>query len=534
MQTPQTLNIIQLIEKNSITRLSKDYENRLINKIKENFTENQQQMFLGTFFCLLNYDLKKDFVVDFDNVWKWLGFSRKDPAKRLLEKHFMADIDYKTVLRRSVENLEGGRPFEEIMLNVKTFKKFCLKAGTKKADEIHDYYTNLEELLQETINEQTNELCEQIRVKNDESERKDIELRRIEEEKERILEEKNIEMQAIKEEKEKLEKKYIKPPKMTVDQKNVVYLITTDEGEKNREYAVGKSFSLSKRIEEYNNNKIHDFKVAYYVSLKSPDMMDIVETTVLMKLDEYKSKANRDVYRLPESCDLKIFTDIFDECVKFFEDVENFRYAKKSQKTDPEKAKEYREENREKIQERQKEYIDRNLEPLNEMRRIINAENPEISAAKCKKYYDGHREQVISQVMDHYYDNREVILEERKEFYQNNREVILEERKDYYEENYETKIAPQREALEQCECGMTITHYCMKKHKTTDLHKKLMEKKKNAEADDEPSQVPCDCGMNISVKNFLRHKKSERHKRLMVKKEAKAAEVIPIETEVVS
>jgi len=74
----------------------------------------------------------------------------------------------------------------------------------------------------------------------------------------------------------------------------------------------------------------------------------------------------------------------------------------------------------------------------------------------------------------------------------------------------------------------------MKKHKTTDLHKKLMEKKKNAKEDDEPSQVPCDCGMNISVKNLLRHKKSERHKRLMVKKEAKSAEAIPIETEVVS
>ena len=37
----ESLNIIQLIEKNSITRLSKDYENRLINKIKDNFDMNQ-------------------------------------------------------------------------------------------------------------------------------------------------------------------------------------------------------------------------------------------------------------------------------------------------------------------------------------------------------------------------------------------------------------------------------------------------------------------------------------------------------------
>ena len=25
-------------------------------------------------------------------------------------------------------------------MTINTFKKFCLKAGTKKADEIHDYY----------------------------------------------------------------------------------------------------------------------------------------------------------------------------------------------------------------------------------------------------------------------------------------------------------------------------------------------------------------------------------------------------------
>jgi len=33
------------------------------------------------------------------------------------------------------------------MLNIKTFKKYCLKAGTKKADEIHEYYIKLEETL---------------------------------------------------------------------------------------------------------------------------------------------------------------------------------------------------------------------------------------------------------------------------------------------------------------------------------------------------------------------------------------------------
>ena len=48
------------------------------------------------------------------------------------------------------------------MLNINTFKKFCLKAGTKKADEIHDYFIKLEELLLETLQEESFELKEQL------------------------------------------------------------------------------------------------------------------------------------------------------------------------------------------------------------------------------------------------------------------------------------------------------------------------------------------------------------------------------------
>lgn len=50
-------------------------------------------------------------------------------------------------------------------MNVNTFKKLCLKADTKKADEIHDYYLCLEELLYETLNEETDELRNQLIIK---------------------------------------------------------------------------------------------------------------------------------------------------------------------------------------------------------------------------------------------------------------------------------------------------------------------------------------------------------------------------------
>jgi hypothetical protein len=84
-----SLNIIKLIEKdNQINTLSDNCENRLINKIKDNFKETEQQLFIASFYCFLKYDTKKDFVIDFDNVWKWMGFSRKSDGKRVLEKYF--------------------------------------------------------------------------------------------------------------------------------------------------------------------------------------------------------------------------------------------------------------------------------------------------------------------------------------------------------------------------------------------------------------------------------------------------------------
>jgi hypothetical protein len=52
------------------------------------------------------------------------------------------------------------------MMTVKTFKSLCLKASTKKADEIHEYYMKLEEMLQELIEEEGNELREQLQQKD--------------------------------------------------------------------------------------------------------------------------------------------------------------------------------------------------------------------------------------------------------------------------------------------------------------------------------------------------------------------------------
>jgi hypothetical protein len=171
----QEINIVDLIEKNPITRLSNVYNNKLLNKIKDNFTDFEQQLFVSSFYCYLNYDKNIDFIVDLDDVWKWLGFNQKYNIERVLETHFKLDIDYKKTaphFRGAVSEdchlpkQNGGQNIKKIYLTIKCFKSLCLKAQTKKASEIHEYYMKMEEVFHQIIEEETDELRLQLEEKN--------------------------------------------------------------------------------------------------------------------------------------------------------------------------------------------------------------------------------------------------------------------------------------------------------------------------------------------------------------------------------
>jgi hypothetical protein len=174
-----SIDIVNLIENNPITQLTGNYQTKLVEKVKNNFTNYEQQIFLSSFYCYLKYDKQKDFVIDLDNIWNWLGFSQKVNAKMLLEKQFIIDKHYKKLLllqQKQTNHLKGGHNKETFMLNIDTFKKFCLKAGTKKADEIHDYFIKLENIMFEVTKEESEELRKQLTqiedVKNKEMEEK--------------------------------------------------------------------------------------------------------------------------------------------------------------------------------------------------------------------------------------------------------------------------------------------------------------------------------------------------------------------------
>jgi len=212
-----TIDIVNLIENNPISTFNTTkYQSKLIEKLQSKFTNYEQQLFLSSFYCYLKYDKINDFIIDLDDVWKWLGFSNKAHSKYLLEKQFIIDKDYKCLLTKHREQMfmtnddeivphpkkeskssRGGHNREIIMMNIKTFKKFCLKAGTKKADEIHDYFIKLEETLQEIINDESNELRLQLEEKDTIITEKESEITKKESEIDKIKYEKMKEIEAV-------------------------------------------------------------------------------------------------------------------------------------------------------------------------------------------------------------------------------------------------------------------------------------------------------------------------------------------------
>jgi hypothetical protein len=101
-----------------------------------------------------------------------MGFGRINDAKRLLINNFEENVDYRIEIPATANgkagfvgerNLGGaGLNKESIFLTIRCFKKLCLKAKTKKSNEIHDYYLDLEEVINETVSEQAIQLKNQL------------------------------------------------------------------------------------------------------------------------------------------------------------------------------------------------------------------------------------------------------------------------------------------------------------------------------------------------------------------------------------
>ena len=84
---------------------------------------------------------------------------------------------------------------------------------------------------------------------------------------------------------------------------------------KERRYILGKATNLTNRLSTYNKSDEHE--VVYYQGCVDEDKMSIVETMVFNKLKQYRERANRERFVLPEDSDISLFIKAIKECIEF-------------------------------------------------------------------------------------------------------------------------------------------------------------------------------------------------------------------------
>lgn len=99
------------------------------------------------------------FPIDFEQAWQWIGYTRKDNAKRVLDENFETELDFSSLMRKS----PMGRPTELIKLSLDCFKQLAMMAGTEKGQEVRRYFINCETELKRRIVDERKQREELVR-----------------------------------------------------------------------------------------------------------------------------------------------------------------------------------------------------------------------------------------------------------------------------------------------------------------------------------------------------------------------------------
>lgn len=100
-------------------------------------------------------DSPERFPVSFNSAWVWLGYARKDNAKKsLLNSGFIENEDYLRFSAEPTTTGVRGDANENTFLTIDCFKMWGMAAGTAKGKEIRKYFLECEKVAKQTIAQQ--------------------------------------------------------------------------------------------------------------------------------------------------------------------------------------------------------------------------------------------------------------------------------------------------------------------------------------------------------------------------------------------
>lgn len=139
---------------NKIINISDDILlSKIIEKLNNNFESEEKKLFCRSFYLYTKYN-NNDFIINTENICNWLGFSYIKNLIRLIKSKFKENIDYIIKFNQTINSRSDK---QTIFISINCFKKLCLKAGTERSDQIHDYYLNLENIIMEIVKNEFNQ-----------------------------------------------------------------------------------------------------------------------------------------------------------------------------------------------------------------------------------------------------------------------------------------------------------------------------------------------------------------------------------------
>jgi hypothetical protein len=193
----EPINYVQLMQTNSIME---KYNTKILMKIQSNTVPETQKVFMANFYCYTKYDKHKDFIINLETVYEFLGYSRIDICLKALKKNFTEGTHY--TIGKAAPEL-GGPAFAEeneehcdyqkpappspgadkntggaglnkniVKMTIKCFKDFCIIV---KNPIMLNYYEELEHVLFETLIEELYEKDLEISKNTSELNNKDKE-----------------------------------------------------------------------------------------------------------------------------------------------------------------------------------------------------------------------------------------------------------------------------------------------------------------------------------------------------------------------
>jgi phage anti-repressor protein len=97
------------------------------------------------------YESEEQFPVNLEVACEWLGFSRKDVAKRKLIKNFVEGEDYRVHQVAESAPQGGLTHYEDIWLTTNCLKELGMMAGTPKGKQIRKYFIQCEEIAKQAF-----------------------------------------------------------------------------------------------------------------------------------------------------------------------------------------------------------------------------------------------------------------------------------------------------------------------------------------------------------------------------------------------